>query len=190
MWTVRDPAAPTPAAADWSAGDLDQLVSVIRLTPAQLGDPDSVAAALSNRLDGAVARLSESQKRELAQALDLPESARSVRGNALDTAAQAGLAGHRHRRHVPCAAGQPSPQAATRIRQQDCTTAALPGRRGGRVSGNLRCPRRRCADAAAADERLLCSPRAGRCRHRYAGIGWGNGGHDSPELGRGAISNG
>ena len=91
LWTVRDPAAPAPAAADWSAGNLDQLVSVIRLTPAQLGDPDSVAAALSSSLDGAVARLSEGQKRELAKTLDLPESAGSAKGNALDTAAKRAL---------------------------------------------------------------------------------------------------
>ena len=91
MWTVRDPAAPTPPAAEWSAGNLDQLVSVIRLTPAQLGDPDSVAAALSSSLDGAVARLSEGQKRALAQTLDLPESATAARGNALDTAAKRAL---------------------------------------------------------------------------------------------------
>ena len=37
LWTVRDPAAPAPADATWSAGDLDQFVSVIRLTPAQMG---------------------------------------------------------------------------------------------------------------------------------------------------------
>ncbi len=91
IWTVRDPAAPTPADAEWSAGNLDQLVSVIRLTPAQLGDPDSVAAALSSSLDGAVARLSEGQKRELAKTLDLPERAKSAKGNALNTAAKRGL---------------------------------------------------------------------------------------------------
>ncbi len=91
MWTVRDPAAAALAAADWSAGSLDQLVSVIRLTPAQLGDPDSVAAALSSSLDGAVARLSDGQKRELAIALDLPDSAKAARGNALDTAAKRAL---------------------------------------------------------------------------------------------------
>ena len=91
LWTVRDPAAPTPAQAEWSAGNLDQLVSVIRLTPAQLGDPDSVAAALSSALDGAVARLSQEQKRELARTLDLPESDKSAKGNALDTAAKRAL---------------------------------------------------------------------------------------------------
>ena len=91
LWTVRDPAAPTPAAAEWSAGTIDQLVSVIRLTPAQLGDPDSVAAALSSSLDGAVNRLSETQKRELARKLDLPERAKVAKGNPLNTAAKRAL---------------------------------------------------------------------------------------------------
>ncbi len=91
LWTVRDPAAPTPAAAEWSAGTIDQLVSVIRLTPAQLGDPDSVATALSSSLDGAVNRLSETQKRELARKLDLPERAKVAKGNPLNTAAKRAL---------------------------------------------------------------------------------------------------
>ena len=81
QWTVRDSAAdPTPAsAADWTTGDLEQLAAVIRLTPAQLGNPDYTAAALSSSLDGAVHRLSESQKRELARALDLPQQTRNRR---------------------------------------------------------------------------------------------------------------
>ena len=91
LWTVRDPAAPTPAAAEWSFGTIDQLVSVIRLAPAQLGDPDSVAAALSSSLDGAVNRLSETQKRELARKLDLPERAKRGEGNLLNTAAKRAL---------------------------------------------------------------------------------------------------
>ena len=91
LWTVRDPAAPTPAAAEWSAGTIDHLVSVIRLTPAQLGDPDSVATALSSSLDGAVNRLSETQKRELARKLDLPERAKVANGNPLNTAAKRAL---------------------------------------------------------------------------------------------------
>ena len=69
MWTVRD----GKIAADWTTGDIERLVSVIRLTPAQLGDPDTTAAVLSSSLDGAVRRLSEAQKRELARALDLPQ---------------------------------------------------------------------------------------------------------------------
>ncbi len=110
LWTVRDPAAPTPASAHWGSGDLEQLVSVIRLTPAQLGDPDSVAAALSSSLDGAVARLSEGQKRDLAKALDLPASTKRTKKKPWDPAAKrallvivtavmfhARLDGHRHR---------------------------------------------------------------------------------------------
>ena len=91
VWTVRDPAAPTPADAYWSAGDLEQLVSVIRLTPAQLGDPDSVAAALSSSLDGAVERLSESQKRDLAKALDLPVGTKGTKKRTWDPAAKRAL---------------------------------------------------------------------------------------------------
>lgn len=91
LWTVRDPAAPAPAAAIWDGGSLEQLVSVIRLTPAQLGDPDSVAAALSSSLDGAVARLSESQKQALAQALDLPVSTRGPTNKSWDPAAKRAL---------------------------------------------------------------------------------------------------
>ena len=110
LWTVRDPAAPTPASAHWGSGDLEQLVSVIRLTPAQLGDPDSVAAALSSSLDGAVERLSESQKQDLAKALDLPASTKGTKKKSWDPAAKrallvivtavmfhARLDGHRHR---------------------------------------------------------------------------------------------
>ena len=110
LWTVRDPAAPTPASAYWGSGNLEQLVSVIRLTPAQLGDPDSVATALSSSLDGAVDRLSEDQKRDLAKALDLPASTKRKKKKPWDPAAKrallvivtavmfhARLDGHRHR---------------------------------------------------------------------------------------------
>ena len=71
IWTVRDE---TQEEATWTSGSLEQLSSVIRLAPMQLGDPDAVAAALSNSLDEAVRRLSEAQKRELARSLDLPPS--------------------------------------------------------------------------------------------------------------------
>ena len=71
IWTVRDG---VNTAATWTAGDLDRLTSVIRLTPAQLGNPDYAAAALSDSLDAAVNRLSDTQKRLLAQTLDLPAS--------------------------------------------------------------------------------------------------------------------
>ena len=76
MWTVRDG---SQTAARWASGDIERLVSVIRLAPAQLGNPDYVAAALSSSLDGGVRRLSETQKRLLAQALDLPRQTRKGR---------------------------------------------------------------------------------------------------------------
>ena len=88
---VRDPAAPTPASAYWGSGNLEQLVSVIRLTPAQLGDPDSVATALSSSLDGAVERLSEGQKQDLAKALDLPASTKRKKKKPWDPAAKRAL---------------------------------------------------------------------------------------------------
>ena len=69
-WTVRDG---NNTSAEWTSGDIDQLVSAIRLTPAQLGDPDAAAASLSTSLDGAVRHLSEEQKQHLARALDLPQ---------------------------------------------------------------------------------------------------------------------
>ena len=87
IWTVRDAVAvnaadinpATVSSADWTSGDLEQLAAVIRFTPAQLGDPDSVGAALSSSLDGAVRRLNEGQKRELARALDLPPQTKGSR---------------------------------------------------------------------------------------------------------------
>ena len=69
IWTLRDGSSTEPL---WTSGDLDRLASVIRFAPAQLGNPDFAAAALSNSLDAAVRRLNETQMRELAEALDLP----------------------------------------------------------------------------------------------------------------------
>ncbi len=65
---TRPPAAKT----EWQQGDLDQLARVIKKIPDQLGEPDNIANALSFSLDRAVARLSESQKQDLAECLDLP----------------------------------------------------------------------------------------------------------------------
>jgi len=76
IWTVRDG---SPKAAPWTGGDLERLVSVLRLAPAQLGNPDYVASSLSSSLDGAVQRLSAAQKQLLAQALDLPRQTRNGR---------------------------------------------------------------------------------------------------------------
>ena len=81
IWSVRDR---VDDGTPWTSGDIDQLASVIRLTPAQLGDPDYAAAALSNNLDEAVRRLSDTQKRLLAQTLDLPSS-KSGRGRRATT---------------------------------------------------------------------------------------------------------
>ena len=55
----------------------------------QLGNPDHVAASLSASLDAAVSRLSETQKRLLAQRLDLPPS--KGRGARWDKAAKRSL---------------------------------------------------------------------------------------------------
>lgn len=71
LWTIRDGSG---GEATWTSGNLDQLTSVIRLAPAQLGNPDFAAAALSNSLDAAVRRLDNEEKRILAQALDLPKA--------------------------------------------------------------------------------------------------------------------
>ena len=51
---------------------MGELASIVKLAPMQVGDPDLAAKALSARLDSAVGRLSESQKMEMARALDLP----------------------------------------------------------------------------------------------------------------------
>ncbi|MXX83630.1 MAG: hypothetical protein F4Y70_09255 [Chloroflexi bacterium] len=64
----RPPASKT----SWKRGSIAQLSSVLRKIPDQLGDPDEIAKRLSFSLDRAVARLSESQKRDLAACLDLP----------------------------------------------------------------------------------------------------------------------
>ena len=63
---------PSASKTEWQQGDLDQLARVIKKIPDQLGEPDNIANALSFSLDRAVARLSESQKQDLAECLDLP----------------------------------------------------------------------------------------------------------------------
>ena len=79
-WTIRAPNSLVAAAeARWTEGSLAELASVVKLAPMQLGDPDLAAAGLSASLDMAVGRLSEGQKREIARALDLPQSKRGTR---------------------------------------------------------------------------------------------------------------
>ncbi len=73
LWTIRDPKnLVSPDTAVWSSADLSELASIVKLAPMQLGNPDLAAAAMSASLDRAVGRLGESQKREIARALDLP----------------------------------------------------------------------------------------------------------------------
>ena len=76
IWTVRDGSGSAP---NWVEGSIERLAAVIRLAPAQLGNPDYVAAALSSSLDGAALRLTETQKRLLARGLDLPQQTRNSR---------------------------------------------------------------------------------------------------------------
>lgn len=73
IWQVRDGSG-GPVNEGWSSGGLEQLASVVRLAPAQLGDPDYAAASLSDSLDAAVGKLENTQKQMLASALDLPPS--------------------------------------------------------------------------------------------------------------------
>ena len=89
LWSVREPSVAYSSA--WHDGNVEKLATVLRLLPAQLGDPDVLAAVLSDSLDGAVDRLSESQKRALALTLDLPLARRELRANPLDTAAKRAL---------------------------------------------------------------------------------------------------
>ena len=72
LWAIRVPLIrETP---QWSEADLDELVSIIRLAPMQLGNPDHVADSLSASLDSAVDRLDENQKQLLAKHVNLPAS--------------------------------------------------------------------------------------------------------------------
>ena len=89
LWSVREPSLAAPST--WHDGNVEKLATVLRLLPAQLGDPDVLAAVLSDSLDGAVDRLSESQKRALALTLDLPLARREPRASPLDTAAKRAL---------------------------------------------------------------------------------------------------
>ena len=75
LYQVRD----QTRSGSWQRGGIDNLASVIRLAPAQIGDPDAAAAALSAQLDEAIRRLDDPQKQRLASALDLPPSKKSPR---------------------------------------------------------------------------------------------------------------
>ena len=79
----RPPASKT----SWQRGSIAQLASVLRKIPDQLGDPDEIANRLSFSLERAVARLSESQKQDVAACLDLPAGKPTTiaAGNALSS---------------------------------------------------------------------------------------------------------
>lgn len=77
-WSVRTDPGTQPT---WQSGGLLQFASVVRLTPAQLGNPDFAAATLSASLDAAVEGMSESVKRNLAAAMDLPKAKSSGKSN-------------------------------------------------------------------------------------------------------------
>ena len=80
LWTIRAPNSQVPHNdAVWTEANLIELASVIQFAPMQLGNPDLAAAGLSASLDRAIGRLSESQKREIAHALDLPQSKKATR---------------------------------------------------------------------------------------------------------------
>ena len=73
LWAIRSPDKLQAGEAPiWSEADAEELPRVIRLAPMQLGNPDHVAAALSDSLDVAVSYLNKTQRRFLAQRMDLP----------------------------------------------------------------------------------------------------------------------
>ena len=81
LWAVRSPRKILNPPV-WDEGDLDDLTKVILSLPNELGDPDALAARLSNTLDVAVSQLDDATKRMLAEYLDLPISGASGLNNA------------------------------------------------------------------------------------------------------------
>ncbi len=77
VWSVR---GGVPQETRRDRGTLEQLTTVIRLMPAQLGNPDYAAAALSVSLDAAVERLSDRQKQDLAKGMNLPPAKKGRSG--------------------------------------------------------------------------------------------------------------
>ena len=92
LWAIRSPdklqAGDAPI---WSEADAEELPRVIRLAPMQLGNPDHVAAALSTSLDVAVSYLNKTQKRFLAQPMDLPQRDTKTKAERWDRAAKRAL---------------------------------------------------------------------------------------------------
>ncbi len=79
---------PPASKAEWKQGNLDQLVLVIKKIPDQLGDPDNIANALSFSLDRAVSRLSETQKQDLAETLEMKIRAANAHASRYNQAAK------------------------------------------------------------------------------------------------------
>ena len=71
-WTVRT--KPDEASGDWSVGSVAQLAHAVQQAPNSLNGADVAARLLSDGLDQAVQLLSASARKELAKALDLPET--------------------------------------------------------------------------------------------------------------------
>lgn len=69
-WTLRTKAG--EPAETWSEGSVAQLGRAVQQTPNSLSGADIAAQLLSDALDQAVSQLSTSDRRNLAQALDLP----------------------------------------------------------------------------------------------------------------------
>ena len=76
-WTVRT--KPDEASGDWSVGSVAQLAHAVQQAPNSLNGADVAARLLSDGLDQAVQLLSASARKELAKALDLPETKPSGR---------------------------------------------------------------------------------------------------------------
>lgn len=76
IWTVRDATTLkiSHTRTPWTKGRVDQLAATIQRLPEQLGDPDLLAAQLSNQLENAVGMINDYQKQLLAAELDLPKS--------------------------------------------------------------------------------------------------------------------
>ena len=92
LWTIRSPdKLQAGDAPTWSEADAEELPRVIRLAPMQLGNPDHVAAALSDSLDVAVSYLNKTQKRFLAQHMDLPQRDTKAKAERWDRAAKRAL---------------------------------------------------------------------------------------------------
>ena len=72
MWTLRTKPGNEWQDGDWSRGAIADLCSAVRHAPAQFDDVDGAAKILSIALDTGAARLTPTQREELARAVNLP----------------------------------------------------------------------------------------------------------------------